>query len=448
MKRYKFIVAILLTLACQWLVAQNTENNPLSRYGLGELRLSDPVWMAGMGHGGVGFVSEQLYNPLNPASSSFLIQTDVELGLQVRRNQLDDRLGNQFSEWNGGIQNIQLGIPLQNTINDLLNRKTRKHFMGLQFGLRPYAGMGYNATILQDEDSTNIRKRDLQGDGALTAFNLGFSYRYKDLAVGLGMDYVFGNLNYNQNLIFSSISGNYDTYLSDRYHIGGWIPNIGILYRKLLNEDEIKKDNNVRRNFFSGGLSIQLPTNYQARYTGIHLVRYDESNPISGNVSDTILNVVDQESEGGFPFTVKAGFMYALQDRLGFHLQFQYDAWANSALSPGLIGNYANAFGIRAGGWFRKGQHHYDGFWKKSTFRYGWYYQEDYREIQNQQGNTLGLTLGWSYPIIFLRQDAMVHFSIEGGQRKTGTLLKENFIQFTFGVTINDNEWFLKRRYN
>lgn len=449
MNNYKILLTLLPCMFALWtLSAQNTENNPVSRYGLGEIRLYDPVWMAGMGHSGVGFASEQLFNPLNPASSSFLIQTDVEVGLNARWNQLINQNDEQYKEWNGGIQQVQLAIPLQNTINDLLNRKTRKRFMALQFGLRPYSSMGYNSTVIHDGDSTNIMQRQLQGDGALTALNLGFSYRYQNFAVGLGLDYIFGNFNYNQSLIFRSVTGSHDSYLNDRQHISGWIPTLGLLYRRLNNEEEIKKDNSLRKNYISAGIGIQLPTSYSAKYSALHYTRYDESNPVSGAVSDTILNLVDQATEGDFPFSVKAGFMYSLQDRSGFVFQAQYDAWQGKKLAPGLIGEYANAFGIRAGGWYRKGQHHYDGFWKKSTFRFGFYYQEDYRKIENLQGNTLGVTCGWSYPVIFLRQDALIHFSVEGGQRKFGNLLKENFVQLTFGVTINDNEWFLKRRYN
>ncbi|MBK9108400.1 MAG: hypothetical protein IPM92_08510 [Saprospiraceae bacterium] len=85
---------------------------------------------------------------------------------------------------------------------------------------------------------------------------------------------------------------------------------------------------------------------------------------------------------------------------------------------------------------------------EKINFRFGLYYQDDYRVIKGEQAYQLGFTLGWAYPVIFLRQDALIHLNLDMGQRKAGDLLKENYIQLTFGVTINDNEWFLKRKYN
>ncbi|MBK9108399.1 MAG: hypothetical protein IPM92_08505 [Saprospiraceae bacterium] len=344
------------------LYSQNSENNPLSRYGLGDLRNSSPSWMLGMANAGVAYSSEQLFNNLNPASSAFLLQTDVEVGLFAKRSSLEDAQKNTYSEWTGGIQQILLAIPLQNAINDLLNRKTRKRFMGLHLGLSPYSGMGYNVSIIDKSDTNNILSRKLQGDGAITSFNIGFSYRYQDFSIGIGMDYLFGNLNYNQDLIFESKPGSYDSYLTDRQHISGWKPSIGLLYRKILNQADLKKDNNLRRNIFGAGLTVQIPNKYRVNYSALHIARYDESNPASGSVTDTVLNITDRESEGGLPLGFRLGFMYSHQDKSGILLSAHYEAWEEASIPQGIEGAYGNTFGIRLGGWYRKGQHHFDPF--------------------------------------------------------------------------------------
>ncbi|MBK8956016.1 MAG: hypothetical protein IPM34_10725 [Saprospiraceae bacterium] len=444
-KLFSFIILIVCALRSH---SQNSENNPLSRYGLGDLRNSSPSWMMGMANSGVAFSSEQLFNNLNPASSAFLNQTDVEVGIFAKSSSLEDSYNTKYSEWTGGIQQVLIAIPLQNAINDLLDRKKRKRFMGMHLGLSPYSSMGYNANIVDRSDTNNILERKLQGDGALTSFNIGFSYRINDLSIGIGLDYIFGTLNYNQNLLFVSKPGSYDSHLSDQQHISGWNPGIGLLYRRILNKAAIQKDNNLRRNILGVGLTVQIPNNYTARYSSLHLARYDESNPTAGSVTDTLLNLTEQKSEGGFPLGIRFGAMYSHQDKSGLMFAVDYKAWENQELPQYFEGQYANALGLSLGGWIRKGQHHFDPFWKKSTFRFGLYYQDDYRIIRNEQAHQYGITLGWAYPIVFLRQDALIHLNLDLGQRKAGDLLKENYVRISFGVTINDNEWFLKRKYN
>lgn len=103
--------------------AQNNENSPLSRYALGDLRIASTGWMAGMANAGTGFISEQLYNPLNPATAAFLKQTDMEIGVYARRNKLEEASGNTITDWSGNINNIQLAVPLRNAINEILDRK-------------------------------------------------------------------------------------------------------------------------------------------------------------------------------------------------------------------------------------------------------------------------------------------------------------------------------------
>jgi len=426
--------------------AQNTENSPLSRYGLGDLRSGTPVWISGMGQAGTAFSSPNLFSGQNPASAAYLLQTDVEIGLVARQHTQEDSRGEQYGEWTGGIQNILVGIPLQNAINDLLERRSRKHYSSLYFGLNPFSGMGYNAVVDNDNDTTNIIRRNLQGDGGITAFKFGLAHRYKGLAFGAGADFLFGTLTHNQSLLYLSQAGSHDSYLTDQQHIKGLRPVFGLQYQRTLNQKQVRSDENARKNILGAGLQLHVPTNYTASYSAIHLTRYDEFSV--GNVSDTILNVSEQKTSGGFPLSIRAGLNYLHQEKSGWVADVQYDAWASRSLPQGLSGAYADALGFSFGGWYRSGRHPYDPFLKKSTFRAGIYYQEDYRLIRDEQAFRYGLSLGWSYPISFLRQDAMIHLSLDAGKSKLGDLFSENYFQIHFGVSINDNEWFLKRRYN
>ncbi|HEX5626330.1 MAG TPA: hypothetical protein VFX48_09955 [Saprospiraceae bacterium] len=424
--------------------AQNNENSPLSRYGLGDLRSGSTGWMSGMANSGTAFLSEQLYNPLNPASAAYLRQTDVELGIQVKRNYLEDGNGKTFEDWSGNLSHIFLAVPLRNAVNELLDRKTYKHSYALQLGLNPFSTVGYRSETVDSSDKANRLSRFLQGNGTIQALNLGFAYRYQNFAAGLQMNYLFGTLNYNQNLLFTSVPSSYDSYISDSYHITGWRPTLGFSYRAIINKQEVKKDNSVRKQFLSASLVFQLPTKFNASYSALHQTRFEEEL----RLVDTTFYVDGQKSEGTHPLGIRAGLYYSHKEKYGLMGSFQYDLWNDAKFPAGLIGTVGNSSLFQLGGWYKPGSSGFDKFFKKSIYRFGAYTGTDYREIQGEAPNLIGLTLGWSYPILFLRQDAMVHLSLDLGQRMREGLLTEKYIQIHFGVSINDNEWFLKRRYN
>lgn len=438
-----FIQFVLILFATQ-LIAQNNENSPLSRYALGDLRIASTGWMAGMANAGTGFISEQLYNPLNPATTAFLKQTDMEIGVYARQNKLEEASGNTLKDWSGNINNIQLAIPLRNAINELLDRKKYTHMYAVQIGLCPYSSVGYRSETVDSSDKSNQLNRIVQGDGLIQNFQLGFAYRYKDLAIGLRMNYLFGNLNFNQNLYFNSLPASYDSYLNDKVHLSGWQPVLGFSYRKILNQAQLNKDNSLRRQIFSAGLVFDLPVNYNSSYSALHQTRFEDNL----GVVDTVLYVNELTEKGKLPFGLQAGIAYAHKDKYGLMASFHWTDWKNASLTKGLIGTTKSSNRLAVATWLKPGQNSFDNFIKKSTYRFGAYLENDYRTIDNTEIKGLGLSVGWSYPIIFLRQDAMFHLNVDFGQRKLEERLKENYINIHFGISINDNEWFLKRKYN
>jgi hypothetical protein len=403
-------------------------------------------WMSGMANAGTAYISDQFYNPLNPASVAFLRQTDVEIGIQAKYNSLEDGKKNTSRGWSGGLNNIFIAIPLRNSINELLDRKTYKSSFALQIGLTPYSLVGYKAEINDSSktEANQVLYRYLEGNGLVNDFQLGLSYRYKDLAIGLQMNYLFGNLNYYQNLLFTSIPASYDSYLTDKYHISGWRPTIGFMYRRVMNQKEINKDDSQRKNILSAGLTINLPSNFTSSHSALHLTRFDESL----SVVDTVLYLNEQETTGELPFGFKAGVYYSHKDRYGLMASVDYDAWQNADLANGIYGKTNSTTQFRIGAWYKPGLSSFDKFFKKSIYRFGAYTGDDYRNINGEQAKSMGITLGWGYPILFLRQDAMVHLNFDFGRRKLGEQLTETYFMIHFGISINDNEWFLKRRYN
>ncbi len=426
------------------LIAQNNENSPLTRYGLGDLRPSTTAWLSGMANSGTGFISDQLFNPINPAAIAFLRQTDIEIGIYAKQNKLEESSGSSIKDWSGNLNNIQLAVPLRNSINELLDRKKYNTSYAIQIGLAPYSSVGYRSESIDSSNKDNQLGRFLQGDGLIQNFQLGLAGRYKDFSAGLRMNYLFGSLNYNQSLYFNSINGSYNSYLNDKVHISGWQPVLGFNYRKILNQKEAEKDNTIRKRSISVGLVFDLPVKYSSSYSALHQTRFEDNL----NVVDTVLYINEQESKGKLPFGINTGIAYAHKGIYGLMASFKWTDWKHAEFTKGITGatQSSNHFGI--GAWYKPGKNSFDNFIKRSTYRFGLYLENDYRSIDNQAASGLGMTLGWSYPILFLRQDAMFHLSVDFGQRKLEERLKENYVNIHLGISINDNEWFLKRKYN
>jgi hypothetical protein len=81
---------------------------------------------------------------------------------------------------------------------------------------------------------------------------------------------------------------------------------------------------------------------------------------------------------------------------------------------------------------------------KRSTYRFGFEFIQTPYYLNNTNINDLGINFGASLP---LNQLSLMNFAIKVGQRGTteNGLIRENYINFTLGFSLNDNSWFYKR---
>ena len=99
------------------------ENSPYSRYGLGNLKLTENVVNRGMGGVSIADDNNLTVNPTNPASFANLRMTAYQVGIEgssinVRNSDASNRTGSM------SLSYVNLGFPLS------------KH-VGVSFGLMP-----------------------------------------------------------------------------------------------------------------------------------------------------------------------------------------------------------------------------------------------------------------------------------------------------------------------
>ena len=85
-------------------------------------------------------------------------------------------------------------------------------------------------------------------------------------------------------------------------------------------------------------------------------------------------------------------------------------------------------------------------YYKKIAYRAGTYYKTEYYKLDNNTVASFGITLGATLPVF--RWHNGVTVGIDMGQRGSlkGNLIRERYINFSFGVNLFDI-WFQKPRY-
>ena len=91
----------------------------------------------------------------------------------------------------------------------------------------------------------------------------------------------------------------------------------------------------------------------------------------------------------------------------------------------------------------------FSNYFKRVYYRYGLYYGTDPRDAgQEDQISNYGVTVGMGMPFIYQRKISHANLGLEFGSRGKGTPIEETFAKINFSFTFNDDEWFIKRKYD
>jgi hypothetical protein len=76
------------------------------------------------------------------------------------------------------------------------------------------------------------------------------------------------------------------------------------------------------------------------------------------------------------------------------------------------------------------------------------YHRTDPRVIAGEQLDAYGVTFGMGLPFIYQRKISHANLGFEFGKNGSNSVIRESFFKVTLGFTFNDDEWFIKRKYN
>lgn len=421
------------------------EFSPYSRFGIGDL--SDPNFnvISQFGGAAAGYTDRNLLNPANPASLGALKNTAFEVGVSSKFTSLiKDEFKSRF--FGGGLDYIGIGLPLYNAINEALDRKDRKWHIGTMFALKPYSQVGYDIEQLDSITGTGKYIRKYSGNGGTYEFKWSTGIEYKSLSAGFGFSYLFGKMSYNRAINLVEAALPYNTVFQNDISLSSLRWNYGFQYK--INLKKLAEEQTESSNYLSIGLHGTPSQRFKT--SSDELYKRELINGTTG-VTDTVRNLTGLSGTGRLPGEVSIGAYYNSNYKFQASVQYSLVNWqdyintAKNTTTPEVLKNTRN-FSIGLA--YTPNIQSFDNLLERVTYRLGFKVGNDPRFIGNEQLKNLTVTFGGSIPFVFQRKVSFVNFAVETGNVGIADKLKSRFVQMKLGFTLNDDEWFLKRKYN
>lgn len=439
---------ILLTAFLPDGISQQNENSPYSRYGIGRIHNDNFIFAQGSGNLGATNIDNFHVNLVNPASYGFLQATTFDVGLDINYNRLQTKR-DAATIYGGNLNYFALAIPLINPIGDFIERRERNLDIGLTFALKPHSTVGYDVVSTEDHPEEGTIQRNYQGSGSTYKFLTGTGLRYKDIAVGFNLGLLFGNIKYNSIVSFPDDIFAYEDHFSESFSLNGFTYNVGAQYVLRLNKKAIKKDETLKPMNLVFGVYGNTSTNFKSTGETMRLgILPDDNINIGLARYDTLVPQTQINGKGVLPATIGGGLSYHHKQKIIAGLNFQKTFWSQYLNEGKLTAEQlTDAICISAGMDYIPDAASYTSFAKRMRYRAGLQYQTDSRSEDGNQLKEASLSLGVGFPIIFQRKISNIDLSLTYGQSVGERLISESYVKFGLGLTFNDQEWLLKRRY-
>lgn len=421
--RFSFLLflfsSIVVTVFAQDPVSRsNRENSPYSRYGMGEQRNGLNTLLKAMGSVSSAYANPYAVNSDNPASYSYLKLTTYEAGGEGSSKTIQGGT-DKYKTGMATLSYFTLGIPAGK-------------YLGLSVGLRPETRVYYWL-----DDTSNIAGfgqgiKSQRADGSVNYAYLGASGKYKGLSIGFNLGYLFGTTEYTDYLInVDNTSNVYNSLFTRISRVGGLYWKTGALY-----DIELKRDNKLRL-----GATAVLTQN-----VGLSNDETWISYSSTTGYADSAFTRQTASGKITLPSSFGFGLQFLHSDRWAAAVDLKTAQWEQYRILGLTDSVAASTYRLAVGGEYTPDPLAVRKYLRRVTYRLGFYYGKDKVYLRNTDINYYAITGGLSLP--FKRSTDKVHLGMELGQRGTQTngLLKENFVRFALGITLNDR-WFVKNPY-
>lgn len=438
--KLSFIVFLLS--ASLYTTAQ--QNSPFSRYGIGDPSPGQNIINRAMGGIGSTYANGQSINFSNPATYSQLKIVTYDIGLTLDSRTLKSTNPVQkYNSVNLAPAYVALGMPL-----------SKKHNLGLAFGLRPLTKIGYS---IQDNKRVGANNQDsiaylYEGDGGLYQAFAGIGKSWGDtnvLRIGFNTGYMFGNKNNNTKAIPIDSVEMYKSNSATNTSYGSVFFSAGLQYDVSLSRTSSLRfgfSGNLRQNLQANQTVSRQTFTYDANRSPLTIDTVYQSNEVAGTIQ--------------LPVSYTAGISLntSIADRAGNRIdrssiavEYESTQWSNYRFfnQPDKL---QNSWLFKVGGQLTPNPLSIKSYWNRATYRAGFYVGQEALTAVGSKFPVYAVTLGAGLPIRKWRsldnQYTIINTTFEAGQRgNKNNIISESFFRFSLGLNLSDI-WFIKRKYD
>jgi hypothetical protein len=405
-------------------VSAQTSSSTYSALGVGEFNYGGLTQNLGLGGQGISYGTGWQANNVNPAITTRNTVFNFQAALNYKRINVNNGTESSLVD-GGGLSYLALSFPV----------KSGKFTSGM--GLSQISSVNYRLRVESEVNNADLKAFNfLRGDGGISEAYLNFGYLLaKNLSIGFHGSYLFGStIRSNQLIVYNEK----DVEVGDPSEY----------YERLTVTDVA----------FKAGIHYMIQASEKSN---IHIGAIYQK---FGNVNGTgfaklagIGQASDPDSDGDLIANDVPGSIL-IPNRYGFGLTYE----KMNKFVIGLEGQYQdfadfrNFFGdplalqavkkVSLGFQIVPDYMSFDNLAKRGTYRMGVEWMQTPYFINRTSIDDIGVSLGTSMPV---NQLSLINFAMKVGRRGSleNGLIRENYVSFTMGFSLNDASWFYKRTY-
>lgn len=397
---------------------QKLTSSPYSRYGIGDLYRPHFSLQYGLGGASAAITNPAFINVSNPASYAWADLTVFETGIRSNTNRIQSSQSNQWTN-NSTLGYIAFALPFT------------KHW-GFAFGLLPYSGVGYRIFDSQYNNNLGTVSYQYVGSGGINRVFLGNAIKIKNkLALGFNASYLFGNMSKERTIFIRTINS-YNSYVKEEILVSDFYFDAGLQFKTPVSNS---KEWNM-----AIGAAYSLRDNINAQYTQLAYA-YSGS-----TIKDTALFLLDSTGVLSIPKKITAGIAFDKGEKWLYTVDYSMQNWSEFRWF-GNNDSLQNITQLVAAVQYCPERYAINNFFKSMQYRMAIRVANTPYVVKETAINEYGITFGIGIPL--RRSRSTVNLGIEIGERGTldNNLIKEQFINVNFGVSISD-KWFIKPKYD
>lgn len=406
--------------------------SPYSIFGLGNISKEGTAFNKSMGGVGIATRNKRFINYLNPAAVTARDSLSFMGDFGLSQSNTVFAQGNVRSAKNTfNIYDFVLSFPIYRS-------------SAFMVGITPYSDVGYDFSSIETDKNiignTGNITYDSYGTGSVYQLFAGAGATFwKRFSVGAEVIFLFGNIDKVTNMNYSDAS--YRSLNSgNELTIRGVTGKFGLQYEQKL----------------GGNVSMIVGATYRMG-SKIRGYSKDYRYAVQSTVTDTLRYNVDTLKNSGLLFGDEIGLGISFKGGDKWSVEFDYlrSDWRNSGIdnAAGFSARGNSVFKTTVSQSYRAGfeivpnRNDIRYYFRRCAYRAGLYYDQAYYTLDNNNINSIGLTLGITLPVFKWYNG--ISIGVDLGQRASNrnNMIRERYAVFNIGFNIHDI-WFQKPRYN